>query len=515
MYLFSADDIRLADRKAVDHFGVPPIILMENAARGVAEIVGERFPAASRILVACGGGNNGGDGLATARHLLKRGRKVTVLLAAPEEKLTPEGSVNLEILKRINCPIARSADLTDAGMRELAMGQDILVDALLGSGSKGAPRGETGRVIGSLSRTVPVVSIDIPSGVDPSTGEVEGEALEAVLTVAILARKIGQEIMPGRSFRGEVETVDLGIEAALLLPGPGKVELLDPLMVSGFLPPLPPFIHKGDRGIVLVIGGSERYRGAPLLAALGALMAGSGGVIAAVPAGSMPMFSRYPEIIPMEACTEDGAISPETWERIVETWKGKFKAVVIGPGLDRGRVPQDLVRRVWKDWDGPLCLDGDALHALSCCSDLDPRAAGTVVTPHEGEAALLLSVDTSEVKRCRYISALELSRRFGVALLKGPSSLVSESERVRVNPHVVAGLSVPGSGDVLSGVLGAFLVRGVNIFDAASSAAFVHGYAGKAVQDRKGPDGITATEIALEVPSVISRIRQAAGKVLL
>jgi len=514
LYLFSADDIRLAERKAVDHFGVPPIILMENAARGVAEIVEERFPAASRILVACGGGNNGGDGLATARHLLKRGRKVTVLLAAPEEKLTPEGSVNLEILKRINCPIARSADLTDVGMRELAMGQDILVDALLGSGSKGSPRGETGRVIGSISRTVPVVSIDIPSGVDPSTGEVEGEALEAVLTVAILARKIGQEIMPGRSFRGEVETVDLGIEAALLLPGPGKVELLDPLMVSGFLQPFS-FIHKGDRGIVLVIGGSERYRGAPLLAALGALMAGSGGVIAAVPAGSMPMFSRYPEIIPMEACTEDGAISPETWERIVETWKGKFKAVVIGPGLDRGRVPQDLVRRVWKDWDGPLCLDGDALHALSCCSDLDPRAAGTVVTPHEGEAALLLSVDTSEVKRCRYISALELSRRFGVALLKGPSSLVSESEKVRVNPHVVAGLSVPGSGDVLSGVLGAFLVRGVNIFDAASSAAFVHGYAGEAVQDRKGPDGITATEIALEVPSVISRIRQAAGKVLL
>ncbi|HBG15071.1 MAG TPA: NAD(P)H-hydrate dehydratase, partial [Synergistaceae bacterium] len=276
-----------------------------------------------------------------------------------------------------------------------------------------------------------------------------------------------------------------------------------------------PLLHRGDRGIVLVIGGSERYRGAPLLAALGAVMAGSGGVIAAVPAGSMPMFSRYPEIIPMEACTEDGAISPETWERIVETWKGKFKAVVIGPGLDRGRVPQDLVRRVWKDWDGPLCLDGDALHALSCCSDLDPRAAGTVVTPHEGEAALLLSVDTSEVKRCRYISALELSRRFGVALLKGPSSLVSESEKVRVNPHVVAGLSVPGSGDVLSGVLGAFLVRGVNIFDAASSAAFVHGYAGEAVQDRKGPDGITATEIALEVPSVISRIRQAAGKVLL
>ncbi|HBG14731.1 MAG TPA: NAD(P)H-hydrate epimerase, partial [Synergistaceae bacterium] len=171
MYLFSADDIRLAERKAVDHFGVPPIILMENAARGVAEIVEERFPAASRILVACGGGNNGGDGLATARHLLKRGRKVTVLLAAPEEKLTPEGSVNLEILKRINCPIARSADLTDVGMRELAMGQGILVDALLGSGSKGSPRGATGGGIGSIRRTVPRVSLGITRGGDPSPGE--------------------------------------------------------------------------------------------------------------------------------------------------------------------------------------------------------------------------------------------------------------------------------------------------------------------------------------------------------
>ena len=180
MYLFSADDIRLADRKAVDHFGIPPIILMENAARGVAEIVEDRFPAASRILVACGGGNNGGDGLAAARHLLKRGRKVTVLLAAAAEKLTPAGSLNLKILKRIGCPIARSEELTDVGMRELAMGQDILVDALLGSGSKGAPRGETGRVICAVRGTVPVVSIDIPSGVDPSTGEVEGDALAEV-----------------------------------------------------------------------------------------------------------------------------------------------------------------------------------------------------------------------------------------------------------------------------------------------------------------------------------------------
>jgi len=232
----------------------------------------------------------------------------------------------------------------------------------------------------------------------------------------------------------------------------------------------------------------------------------------AVPADSLPLFSSYPEIIPLEVQKEEGIITPKAWDRILDRWGGRFSAVVIGPGLDRGITPRELVRRVWVEWEGPLCLDGDALHALSCCGNLEPRPSGTVITPHEGEAGTLLSTDRAQVGRQRIKSARDLSSRFGVTLLKGPCSLVSDGGRLRVNPHIVPGLSVPGSGDVLSGLVGAFLAMGIQAFDAAAAAAFVHGSAGEFLQDRKGPHGITASEIALALPSSLDRLPAAPGR---
>ncbi|HOG13599.1 MAG TPA: NAD(P)H-hydrate dehydratase [Synergistales bacterium] len=512
MFLYNAEDIRQADRKAVELLGMPPAILMENAGKGVADAVKRYFPSLSRVLIACGGGNNGGDGLVAARHLLREGYVVTVLLAAKEDNMTAETKTNLGILQNIGCLLLHSETKTDGELTSLAAENDLVIDGLLGTGSKGAPRGEIGRVIRSLDKAVPIVAIDLPSGVDPSTGEIEGEVLAAKLTVAILARKIGHEVMPGRAFRGDLVTTDLGVEAGLLLPEEGRAELLEPSMVSGLFPPLSPFLHKGDRGAVLVIGGSERYRGAPVLSALGALMGGSGVVIAAVPADSLPLLSPHPEIIPLEVQKEDGVITPKAWDRILDRWGGKFSAVVLGPGLDRGVISRELVRRVWVEWKGSLCLDGDALHALSCCGDLEPRPSGTVITPHEGEAGTLLSTDSAQVGQRRLKSVQDLSSRFGVTLLKGPCSLVSDGRRLRVNPHIVPGLSVPGSGDVLSGLVGAFLAMGIQAFDAAAAAAFVHGSAGEFLQNQKGPHGITASEVALALPSARNRLLATPGK---
>ena len=513
MFLYDAEDIRQADWKVVDQLGMPPVILMENAGRGVADAVKWKFPSISRILIACGGGNNGGDGLVAARYLLKEGFVVSILLAVSEGKMAREAATNLETLRKIGCPLLSSEGKTDGELTKLVAELDLVIDGLLGTGSNGAPRGEIERIIRAAGGIVPVTAIDIPSGVDPSTGEIEGEALKADLTVAILARKIGHEVMPGRAYRGDLVTVDLGLEIGLLLPGGQRVELLEPSLVSGYLPPLSPFVHKGARGVVLIIGGSERYRGAPVLSALGALLGGSGGVLAAVPIDSLPMFSLHPEVIPLEVEKKDGVIAPEAWDRILSLWSGRFSAVVIGPGLDRGIIPLELVGRIWKEWEGPLCLDGDALHSLVRCDDFEPRSADTVITPHEGEAGVLLSMERARVGRYRLKSALTLSSRFGVTLLKGPCSLISDGKRTRVNPHIVPGLSVPGSGDVLSGLVGAFLARSLSAFDAAAAAAFVHGSAGELLQNEKGPHGITASEIALALPSAMARLPVAHRKV--
>ena len=185
---------------------------------------------------------------------------------------------------------------------------------------------------------------------------------------------------------------------------------------------------------------------------------------------------------------------------------------MIGPGLDRGITPRELVRRVWVEWEGPLCLDGDALHALSCCGDLEPRPSGTVITPHEVEAGTLLSKERAQVGRQRIKSARDLSSRFGVTLLKGPCSLVSDGGRLRVNPHIVPGLSVPGSGDVLSGLVGAFMAMGIQAFDAAAAGRLCPRFGGRIPPGRKGPHGITASEIALALPSSLDRLPAAPGR---
>ena len=512
MFIYDADDIRQAESFAIKELGAPSIILMENAARGVANAVKRRFLQARNILVACGVGNNGGDGAAAARLLMDMGRDVRILLVAPQEKCSEDLKINLELFHKLGGKTIMTPLLSDRELISLLHGADLVIDALLGTGSSGAPRGEVLRVIRSMNGTVPVVSIDIPSGVDPSTGETEGEAVKAALTVTLLARKAGLEIMPGRACRGDIETVDLGIPPDLVLKPRSAYELLGSEDISSFLPKIGPGIHKGDRGTVLVIGGSERYRGAPVLSALGALRAGAGCVLAAVPTSSIAMFSPYPEMILLEAESDNGCMTPLNWDRIMEKWGGRFNSVVIGPGLDRGKPSRALFRKVWNEWNGTLCVDGDALYALSEPPEFGARHGLTMITPHEGEAAVLLARTRDQVGAARLRSAVELSALFGAILLKGPGSLVSDGSRIGIMPFVVPGLSVPGSGDVLAGIIGAFSAAGLGTFEAIAAGAYVHGLAGKMLQNRKGFDGIIAREIANAVPFAISRLRSRKNK---
>lgn len=502
LFLYESSDIREADSIAMSDYAIPGIVLMENAGRGASEVIAERFPSSRNILVVCGPGNNGGDGFVVARHLLARSFRVKILLSSPSQSYRGDSAINLQSLIRMGAGIFVSPDLSDDDIKNLFRTHDLAVDALLGSGSRGAPRGEIRRIVMAMGDNVPVVALDIPTGVDPSTGSIEGVAVQAALTITMLARKTGLEIMPGRAFRGEIVTVGIGVPAGKVLRNIPGQELVEATDVASLLPKREAAIHKGERGLVVVIGGSERYSGAPVLSALGALKCGAGGVIVVAPAETRYCTSCFPEMIFLEGETEGGFLSPGTWDLIVDKWGKRIDSVVIGPGIDRGEPAQALFRRIWEEWPGPLCVDGDSLFALSRWKVRPARVGASVITPHEGEAAVLLSSERKFISSNRLLSARDLYSHFGVTLLKGPGSIIATT-RTRIIPFAVPGLSVPGSGDVLSGAIGAFLAAGLEPGDAASAAAFLHALAGKELEEHNGRDGVFASEIAAAIPRAI------------
>lgn len=507
LFLYDSEDFRQADQIALNELHMPKILLMENAGRAAADVIVSRFPSARSILVTCGSGSNGGDGFVTARHLRRRSNKITVLISTSIERISGDALVNLQALQSIGIDIRESGDLSRDELRSLLGSQDLLVDAMLGTGSKGAPRGEILRVIRAMAGSVPVVSLDIPSGVDPSTGRTDGEAVKAILTVTMLARKTGLEIMPGRGLRGELEVADIGVPSEFLLRRNPSHTLIEGADVARMLPHRGPVSHKGDRGLVLVIGGSSRYSGAPVLSALGALMCGCGGVVVAAPTPVWAQSICHPEMIFMEGVSEGGLLSSRTWDAALDTWGDRIDSVVIGPGLDRGEPSRELFRRVWNEWKGPLCVDGDALFELGRWSERPYRSQNSVITPHEGEAANMLSKERRSVSASRLGSILELSDLFGTTLLKGAATIISDGNRVRVIPFIVPGLSIPGAGDVLAGAIGAFLGMGLDSFDAATSAAYLHALAGRELEHDIGIDGISATGVASAIPRAISIVR--------
>lgn len=515
LFLYDPEDIREADLIAMSEYGIPGIILMENAGRSAADVISGRFSSAESILVACGPGSNGGDGLVAARHLLGRSFQVKVLLSAPTDSFKGDPAVNLQSLMKLGADVFASPDLSDEEIKNLLGTHDLIVDALLGSGTKGALRGEILRIVDAMDEDMPVVALDIPTGVDPSTGSIGGVVVKAVLTVTMLARKTGLEIMPGRDFRGDVVTVDIGVPAKSVLRSIPKQELVDAREVAALLPERRSAIHKGNRGLVMIIGGSSRYTGAPVLSALGALRCGAGGVVVVTPARAVSCPECFPEMIFLEGQTIDGFLSPGTWDIAIEKWGNRIDSVVIGPGIDRGRPAQDLFRRVWSEWEGPLCVDGDALFALSEWADRPVRVSASVITPHEGEAATLLSTERIYVSNNRLRTARELYARYGTTLMKGPASIVVDATRTRIIPFLVPGLSVPGSGDVLSGVVGSLLAASLEPGDAASAAAYLHALAGKELEDHNGSDGIKASEIAAAIPKAIRSVASVGGEFVL
>jgi NAD(P)H-hydrate epimerase len=482
--------------------GLPSLLLMENAGRGVAEALIRFYPDRENLLVLAGPGNNGGDGFVAARHWILAGRRASVLLAVPPERFGGDARIHLDVLRNMNVPILPIHLMDDENLEEHLRGTGLLLDALLGTGSAGALRGQVLRIAERLDRVRSpesvLVALDLPSGVDSTSGAVLGPCIKADRTLALLGIKFGTWSAPGALFSGSVEALGIGAPADLPEPMAWGVRRED---LGALLPRRRLDAHKGNRGRVLVVGGSSRYRGAPLLAALGALRIGAGLVTLVVPESIVSGAFSLPEAIWESAPEVEGGLGESAFD-LIEPILARTDAVVLGPGLGRSRGALSLVRRIWRSAEIPLVVDADALRALpDAPGPPNPRA---VLTPHAGEAGALLGWDSARVGAERLEAASLLAGRYGTTILKGYRSLVCGPSSVRVIGPGGRALAIPGSGDTLSGAVAGLVAAGLSPVEAATTAALVHACAGDDLARSGGNDGLLAREVADRFPRVMA-----------
>jgi hydroxyethylthiazole kinase-like uncharacterized protein yjeF len=494
--LLDAEQMRAVDKWAIEEKGIPSLELMERAGEGLAAVVAQREPS-GRVAVVCGKGNNGGDGLVAARLLRQAGRDVDVLAAGSLDDLHGDA---LEQLHRLpgEPPVA-----VDAARLDYA---HVIVDALLGTGTTGAPREPfTGIIEAVNAARAPVVAADIPSGVDASTGEVAGVAVEAVATATFHLAKPGLWIRPGKAHAGEVRVIDIGI------PSGAPVEAEIGLIGDDVLAEVPrrgATSTKFTSGNVFVIGGSSGLTGAPSMSAMAATRSGAGYVTVGAPAHLESTFSvRLLEAMMVGLPSEEGSLTPDAVDAALKAI-ARSDAVVLGPGLGRTDGARAFARAMFAAIDVPLVIDADGLNALAGVfpADLPERSGPTVLTPHAGELGRLLDLESSEVERRRLFHARDAAARSrAVVVLKGDDTLVASPDgSVAISRGGAPALATAGTGDVLSGVTGAVLAKRMEPTHAACAAVFAHVRAGQLAAAPHGPDGVIASDVIQQLPAAFA-----------
>ncbi|MFM1655483.1 NAD(P)H-hydrate dehydratase [Brevibacillus sp. B_LB10_24] len=511
MYVLTAEEMRKLDEHTIKAIGLPAIVLMENAGAAVAREV-ERFSRESglarpgrsaRWAVLAGKGNNGGDGLVAARHLIESGMEATVIYAVSPEQLSGDAGFQRDLASRLGVPTQTY------GRAPIDWhSYDGIVDALIGTGSKGAPRGSYAELIRAANESgLPIISVDIPSGLDPDTGRVHDPCIRAARTVALAFLKRGLVQQPGAETAGQVAVGQIGIWPDLARQFGIHTYLLGERLFReefGLDPALPrkPDSHKGTFGHLLVCAGSRQMSGAGLLCSKAALRAGSGLVTWAVPDELLPaLIGRVPEV--MLSGIPGTGHDLQNVQSLLQLFTDR-DAAVIGPGLGRFSGDAKWLRLLWEKSDCPLVLDADALNMLA---DADfaawPRRGGEVIlTPHPGEMSRLAGATTAEVQQNRIEVAKSYAlRHHVVVVLKGAGTVVAAPDgAVYINPTGNPGMATAGSGDVLAGVIGSLAAQGFQASLAACLGVWLHGAAGdRAAAKRHDQGSLIAGDIIEEL----------------
>ncbi len=510
-----AETMRGIDRWAIEEQGVAGLDLMERAGAGVARAV-ERLAPDGPVTVVCGKGNNGGDGLVVARLLRQSGRQVKVICVAPPGEYSGDARTNLERLPG-EPPLRLSGQAwpeREQGAPMPGVGAEVfptevlVVDALLGTGFQGEPHGGVAEAIDAINELgTRVVSVDVPSGVDASSGVVCGAAVRASLTVTFHAAKPGMWIHPGKAHAGEVQTLDIGIpRGAPLAASIGLIE-------RGVIDQLPRRAAASTKfvsGHVLIAGGSRGLTGAPRMAAEASMRAGAGYVTVCVPSSQQGIIASggTPEMMTRGMADGEGAHTHEGVAGVLEV-SARGGALGLGPGLGRSPGAIQFARALAGEAEVAMVLDADGLNAhAGRLGELAARSAPTVLTPHAGELGRLLECDSAEIERerLRHVRAAAAQAQ-AVVVLKGDDTLIAEpTGRVAVSPGGSPALATAGTGDVLTGVIAALLSQGLEAFVAAAAGVWLHAQAGREAAHRVGcAEGVIATDVISALPAARSR----------
>jgi NAD(P)H-hydrate epimerase len=521
--VLSREQMRAFDRHAIEVCHVPSLVLMENAGRGATDVLVRELlegdASNARAIVVCGTGNNGGDGLVLARHLLLRGADPTVWLCGDASKVSPDARANLEAWRGVGGEVQSLPPGSPLEpLKEALAEADLVVDALFGTGLDRPIEGFLADVVRAMNAaTAPRFAVDLPSGLDADTGRTLGVAVHARATVTFAHHKLGLLTPGGAALAGRVHVVDIGVPGTLVAHVGGSAQLMERADLGNWLLPRAPGAYKNSAGHVVVIAGSPGKIGAPQLVAHGAMRAGAGlTTIATWPEAVSAIEGKVLEVMtaridPRKASEsqEDGRpnVLPCDVHGSLDAILAQKQAVVIGPGFGLGNDARVAVEYVLASWRGPIVVDADALTMFAGRPSVFMASKKAILTPHPGELASLLGKTPADIEADRFHAARELVAATGaVVVLKGAHTLVASPDaRMAVSPVACPALATAGSGDVLGGIIGA-MACALPAFEAACAGVLLHALAGEAwSQAHGGADrGMLASEIADMLPQLLS-----------
>lgn len=511
----TAKEMHDIDRTAINKYGIAGTLLMERAGLACVEKVNEIYPG-RKIIVLCGGGNNGGDGFVIARVLHKQGIDVKVFLSVPATKLKGDAKINFDAAKKIGVKVLSIRNFLTRHPSPVKR-HCLIVDALLGTGLNKDVRQPLTEVIKKINRlSSPVISVDIPSGISSDTGQVMGFAVKADHTVTFGLPKRGHLLYPGAEHTGKLFCADIGFPEKLLRSEKIKVNLVQKDDVLTLIPERPRHSNKRTYGHVLIVAGSRGKTGAALMAARACLRTGAGLVTIGVPETLVDTFqARVTEemILPLPD-KGDGTLSINAAADVLQFVKGRGKVLAIGPGLSNDREISELVAELIKESKVPLVIDADGLNAIAGKTAILKKSRSPVVlTPHSGEMARLMSdeskVDSKQIERDRINTAVSFAKKTKTWLvLKGvPTVTATPDGEAFINSSGNPGMATAGTGDVLTGMISALLAQGLNPEDASVLGVYMHGQVGDMVVQKKGEHSLVASDIINSIPSVFMSIK--------
>jgi ADP-dependent NAD(P)H-hydrate dehydratase / NAD(P)H-hydrate epimerase len=503
--VFSGEMLKI-EKEAESLYGLTTSELMERAGGAVAEEATRMTLLKSNVLIVCGKGNNGGDGFVAARLLKARGYKVKVICLAQVDELASQAR---EAFDRLPSDIELLMGYESERFDEALDKTNLVIDAIFGFSLKGPVRGVALDAIDHINAAKKkVLSVDLPSGLEADTGRVYDHTVEAAATVTFTAPKVGMVLHPGTEYIGELIVADIGIPAEIIDVN-SEIRVLESDEIMPHIPVRTFEVHKKSVGQVLIVAGSRGMSGAAILAARGAFRAGAGMVAFAAPDSIVSTLNAgiTEAIVYSQAETETGTLSPIAYEAILELALN-FDVILLGPGLSTNPETIKLARRLIADIDNPMVIDADGLNALAGHTDLlTERLSQTVITPHPGEMARLYGVTTRDVVNDWIGYARRAMNDFdAVTVLKGSRTIISGIDETTINTTGNPGLATAGTGDVLAGMIAAFMAQRVNRYEAASVAAYLHGMAADIAVTEMNENSLMASDVVDYISDAIKYV---------